>query len=70
VFLGEWRLVPVAIKKLKENMLDEKRKQDLESELEILSSLKPHPNIIQYLGFCESENGILIVTVRNFCEFF
>jgi hypothetical protein len=56
---------PVAIKKLKENLLAEDKLKDLQSELNILSTIKPHPNIIQYLGYCESENEILIVTVQT-----
>lgn len=41
----------VAVKTLKESAGDKER-QDLLKELQVMKSLKPHPNIVTLLGSC------------------
>jgi serine/threonine protein kinase len=57
VYLGEYRLTKVAIKQLKPGAIDESRVADFKAEMELMTSLRPHPNIIQvnFSLFCSIE---------------
>jgi hypothetical protein len=64
VYQGEWRMVVVAIKKLKQESVGTKEFCD---ELMVMKQLKPHPNIVQFLGFCKTEDEFMLVMV-GFCD--
>jgi len=49
VFLANWRLQKVAAKKLLEDSLSENG-EDFAKEAELLMALRPHKNIVQFLG--------------------
>ena len=48
----------VAVKTLKESAGDKER-QDLLKELQVMKSLKPHPNIVTLFGCC-TDKGIIL----------
>ena len=48
----------VAVKTLKESAGDKER-QDLLKELQVMKSLKPHPNIVTLLGCCTDKGNPL-----------
>jgi serine/threonine protein kinase len=48
----------VAVKTLKESAGDKER-QDLLKELQVMKSLKPHPNIVTLLGCCTDKGNLL-----------
>ncbi|XP_044743573.1 tyrosine kinase receptor Cad96Ca [Chrysoperla carnea] len=59
---GKDGLSIVAVKTLKENANDKER-SDLASELEIMKTLEPHPNVVRLLGCC-TDNGPLLVIME------
>lgn len=46
----------VAVKTLKESAADKER-QDLLKELQVMKTLKPHPNIVTLLGCCTDKGN-------------
>ncbi|XP_022919569.2 tyrosine kinase receptor Cad96Ca isoform X1 [Onthophagus taurus] len=50
----------VAVKTLKENST-ERDKTDLLSELKVMKSLKPHPNVVKLLGCCTEKDPIFVI---------
>jgi len=67
VFRGEWRMIDVAIKRLKEGMISASQLSEFQAEMRIMVNLKPHPNIIQLLGVCAQDENQLC-TVTGFCS--
>jgi serine/threonine protein kinase len=61
VYEGEWNKSRVAIKVNTSN--------DLESfykEAELMLNLRPHPNVVQTLGYCEKDNNLVVVV--EYCD--
>ncbi|RWS16017.1 tyrosine kinase receptor Cad96Ca-like protein [Dinothrombium tinctorium] len=50
----------VAVKTLKENA-SEKEKKDLQTEIEIMKILDPHPNVVTLLGCCTEREPIFLI---------
>ncbi|XP_026482534.1 tyrosine kinase receptor Cad96Ca-like [Ctenocephalides felis] len=50
----------VAVKTLKGNAT-ERDKKDLESELQVMKQLGPHPNVVRLLGCCSDRHPILVI---------
>ncbi|XP_072379897.1 tyrosine kinase receptor Cad96Ca [Diabrotica undecimpunctata] len=50
----------VAVKTLKENA-NEKEKSDLQSELQVMKMLEPHPNVVRLLGCCTDKEPIFLI---------
>lgn len=66
VFKATWRETTVAVKQLHADLLlDEKAITDFKSEAQILSSLRPHPNVILFIGVTAPPQPTTIVT--EFC---
>jgi len=62
VKLGKWRGTPVAIKTVK-NLLTEKQLLDFKMEIAAMAKLRPHKNIVTFLGVCtDSKHPLCIVT--------
>jgi serine/threonine protein kinase len=51
VYLGEYRLTKVAIKQMKPGAIDDNAVADFKAEMELMMSIRPHPNIIQVMKF-------------------
>jgi len=54
VHYGTWRMQPVAIKKLLDSNITEKDVSDFQAEAIIYSKIRPHQNVVTFLGFCIS----------------
>jgi len=62
VYLGKWRGSQVAIKTIK-NLLTDKQLEDFKQETSVMAKLRPHRNIVTFLGVCtEPGNPLCIVT--------
>jgi len=62
VFKGEFRMIDVAIKQLKEGAINMKQLHEFRLEMKILKELRPHQNIITFLGVCTDEKQLCMVT--------
>ncbi len=52
---------------MKSGAIDESQISDFQSEMNLMKSIKPHPNIIQVLRSCSTPEGALcIVTGTQF----
>jgi len=60
-----WRKREVAVKTLHESSMDEKSLQDFKGEAIILGSMKPHTNVVLFLGITSPPQPLAIVT--EFC---
>eukprot|EP00026_Physarum_polycephalum_P004779 Phypoly_transcript_04803.p1 GENE.Phypoly_transcript_04803~~Phypoly_transcript_04803.p1 ORF type:complete len:607 (+),score=85.69 Phypoly_transcript_04803:161-1981(+) len=58
---GKWHGTPVAIKRLKQQALNEEVMEDYKKELAILAKLR-HPNIVLLIGASTSPDNLYIVT--------
>eukprot|EP01119_Soliformovum_irregulare_P023677 TRINITY_DN831_c0_g1_i1.p1 TRINITY_DN831_c0_g1~~TRINITY_DN831_c0_g1_i1.p1 ORF type:complete len:962 (-),score=191.64 TRINITY_DN831_c0_g1_i1:10-2895(-) len=68
VYRGEWRKIEVAIKQLIPGTMNEQMLKDFEAEIQVMSNLRTHPNVVQFYGACfESEEKMCIVT--EYCEY-
>lgn len=59
VFKGTWRGGAVAIKKV-HNDVKEQNVQDFLKEAALMKKIRPHTNVVQFLGICS--NPLVIVT--------
>lgn len=50
----------VAVKTLKQNA-NQKEKQDLLEELEVMKMLEPHPNVVTLIGCCAEQDPVLLI---------
>lgn len=50
VFLATWRMQKVAVKKIKEEGFTEKQMNDFTSEAQLYMTLRPHKNVVIFLG--------------------
>ncbi|PRP78865.1 hypothetical protein PROFUN_01038 [Planoprotostelium fungivorum] len=66
VFSAKWRELHVAMKQLKNIHASEKELKEFVAEVEILQQLRPHPNVILFIGMCLPPDPISIVT--EYCE--
>jgi len=66
VFKGRWRDAVCAIKKLI-NDLSPEQLAEFRGEAELMSKLRPHPNVVQFLGVC-SKPGKPLCIVAEFLE--
>jgi len=68
VYKGKWRETTVAVKRilLANDSLDAKAISDFETEAKLLKQLRPHPNVVLFLGITLSPQPVTIVT--EFCE--
>jgi len=65
VYKGKWRAMDVAVKQMNEEIAqDEKALSDFYREAELLSKLRPHPNVILFIGV--TQRPLAIVT--EFCS--
>lgn len=64
VWKGYWRKAPCVVKKLK-NLEGDEALLDWEKEVNVLMNLRPHPNLITFLGVCMSPPNLALVT--EFC---
>lgn len=60
ICLGQEGSSIVAVKTLKESAGDKER-QDLLKELQVMKSLKPHPNIVTLFGCCTDKGQLLFL---------
>jgi len=61
VFLGKWRLVDVAIKKLLATEITKKQVSSFLQEIEVMKKVKAHKNIVQFYGIsCSPLNELCI----------
>ncbi|PRP81405.1 hypothetical protein PROFUN_11026 [Planoprotostelium fungivorum] len=67
VFRASWRAVPVAVKQLL-NMdnITSKQMEEFLRELSILQRLRPHPNVVLFLGISVPPQPLTLVT--EYCE--
>eukprot|EP00742_Colponemidia_sp_Colp-10_P006762 GILJ01007247.1.p1 GENE.GILJ01007247.1~~GILJ01007247.1.p1 ORF type:complete len:881 (-),score=84.03 GILJ01007247.1:123-2765(-) len=61
VFKGLWRGTPVAAKKMKFAIMDDRLMEDFKSELAVMKPLR-HPNIVLFMGACTKGTDICILT--------
>eukprot|EP00027_Filamoeba_sp_ATCC50430_P009694 CAMPEP_0168557866 /NCGR_PEP_ID=MMETSP0413-20121227/9660_1 /TAXON_ID=136452 /ORGANISM="Filamoeba nolandi, Strain NC-AS-23-1" /LENGTH=705 /DNA_ID=CAMNT_0008588939 /DNA_START=117 /DNA_END=2234 /DNA_ORIENTATION=+ len=61
VFKCKWRETVVAVKQLND-ALDEKALNDFRGEAAILTALKPHPNVVLFMGITSPPQPVTIVT--------
>jgi len=66
VFRAWWRETKVAVKQLNNFSISEKDIDDFRSEAEILKNLRPHPNVVLFLGVTTPPQPLTIVA--EFCE--
>jgi Protein tyrosine and serine/threonine kinase/EGF-like domain len=75
VFYGLCRSTPVAIKMIDSASMDDKTRQDLLTEIEVMRNLPPHNNLVQLQGVCQNPlalitsyetNGSLITYLHEF----
>ncbi len=64
IFSARWRQTQVAVKELKSSLLihDSQAFTDFQSEANILASLRPHPNVILFLGITSPPQPTTIIT--------
>src|SRR3989338_67482 len=67
VFKGIWRHAPVAIKCMSLDLNEESTLLEWRKELEIMTKLGNHPNILPFLGACTTRPGALYF-VTKFCD--
>src|SRR3989338_6666366 len=67
VFRGSWRHVPVAIKCMPLDLADESSLREWRKELEIITKLGNHPNILPFLGACTTQPSALYL-VTKYCD--
>jgi hypothetical protein len=60
VYVGRWRDAEVAIKRLN-SQLSEKELEDFRSEAKLMAALRPHPNVLQFLGICSKPGKPLCI---------
>eukprot|EP01119_Soliformovum_irregulare_P023430 TRINITY_DN8171_c0_g2_i5.p1 TRINITY_DN8171_c0_g2~~TRINITY_DN8171_c0_g2_i5.p1 ORF type:complete len:697 (-),score=142.45 TRINITY_DN8171_c0_g2_i5:250-2340(-) len=66
VFQATWRETVVAVKQLHTSLnFDQKAITDFKGEVEILSRLRPHPNVVLFMGITSPPQPLTIVT--EFC---
>jgi len=51
VYKGLWRNAPVIVKKIK--LEDEQSRKEFLEEAKLIKQIRPHPNVVQFLGVCE-----------------
>jgi len=61
VHLGYIENVAVAIKKIAADTLDKENRALVEQEIRVMRNLH-HPNIVKFMGLCDHETGVYIVT--------
>ncbi|PRP87399.1 hemagluttinin family protein [Planoprotostelium fungivorum] len=67
VYKAIWRAVPVAVKQLiNQNNMTQEQIQDFISEVTLLQGLRPHPNVVLFMGVTPPPGPISLVT--EFCE--
>lgn len=69
VFRAKWRLIDVAVKKLLTNQLTEKQINEFLSEASVMSSIKPHKNIVQLYGISTAPDGPICIGKFHFQYF-
>jgi len=52
VFKGVWRSSTVAVKVIKNVSISQQEKAEFLKEIKVMSRMRPHPNIVQFLGMC------------------
>jgi len=52
VWKGKWRGGDVAVKQIKQNTLSDHTLKDFWNEAALVAKLRPHTNIVQFLGVC------------------
>lgn len=60
VYRGRWRYVPVAIKNVR--VVSRNYVEDLLKEATVMLSLRPHPNVVSFLGICNEPQHYAIIT--------
>eukprot|EP01118_Nematostelium_gracile_P019969 TRINITY_DN94_c0_g1_i1.p1 TRINITY_DN94_c0_g1~~TRINITY_DN94_c0_g1_i1.p1 ORF type:complete len:869 (-),score=231.30 TRINITY_DN94_c0_g1_i1:60-2339(-) len=60
VYKGEWRNIPVAIKKLKMGNISQKQLLEFREELALVKGLRPHMNVVKFYGACTQD-------IENMC---
>ena len=55
VFIGSWRGIDVAVKKLNSNQLDEKAVEEFHHEARVMGKMGNHPNICGFIGAVTGE---------------
>jgi len=67
VFRAEWRGILVAVKQLlNQSQLTQVQVDDFLGEVKILQGLRPHPNVVLFIGIAVSPDPISLIT--EFCE--
>eukprot|EP01089_Gocevia_fonbrunei_P000345 TRINITY_DN10363_c0_g2_i1.p1 TRINITY_DN10363_c0_g2~~TRINITY_DN10363_c0_g2_i1.p1 ORF type:complete len:249 (-),score=43.00 TRINITY_DN10363_c0_g2_i1:561-1286(-) len=59
---ARWRSCEVVVKKLSNQSLNEEQIEEFRSELTILMNLRPHGNLVQFLGACFTIPNLCLVT--------
>eukprot|EP01088_Endostelium_zonatum_P018247 TRINITY_DN5782_c0_g1_i1.p1 TRINITY_DN5782_c0_g1~~TRINITY_DN5782_c0_g1_i1.p1 ORF type:complete len:1000 (-),score=161.96 TRINITY_DN5782_c0_g1_i1:26-3025(-) len=62
VYLSSWRNSDVVIKQLSNQMLTPMQLEEFRSELRIVMNLRPHKNVVQFLGGCFTPPHLCLVT--------
>ncbi|PRP83700.1 putative leucine-rich repeat receptor-like protein kinase [Planoprotostelium fungivorum] len=66
VYRGRWRSSDVAVKSFYAD--DENRTEECMREVDIMKTLRPHVNVVQYLGVCISETDSTLFIVTQLCD--
>eukprot|EP01117_Protostelium_nocturnum_P012394 TRINITY_DN4575_c0_g1_i1.p1 TRINITY_DN4575_c0_g1~~TRINITY_DN4575_c0_g1_i1.p1 ORF type:complete len:1875 (+),score=604.74 TRINITY_DN4575_c0_g1_i1:191-5815(+) len=66
VYSAKWRQLRVAVKQIKSDNISEKQLQDFLGEVAILKSLRPHPNVVLFLGMTFPPQPLSLIT--EFCD--
>ena len=69
VFLGEYKGLEVAIKKIKVKDINDDFYKEYQNEISILTSIR-HPNLISFLGtmLTEEKNDFYLYIITNYCQ--
>ncbi|PRP74673.1 adhesin-like protein [Planoprotostelium fungivorum] len=66
VYSGEWRGAKVAIKQLLSQTVSREQLEEFIKEVSLLQSLRPHPNLVMFIGTTIPPDPLSLVT--EFCE--
>lgn len=61
-FRAKWRETTVAVKQLKTVDLSARKLEEFRAEAELLKNLRPHPNVVLFLGITAPPSPISIIT--------
>lgn len=66
VYAGVWRGAPVAIKSLSSVRTSQREIDDFKAEAQLMSTLRPHSNVVQFQGMASDTGTLYLVT--EFCS--